>query len=342
VFQPKYSITPKLLENIKQITLLLERLKNKKYSKTVFMKLINSAHVLSTHSSTSIEGNPLPLTDVKSILKNEPKHIRDSEREVLNYNKVLEWLDKKPSKEINQFDSALILQIHQMVTDRLLIEDQSGKYRKQPVFVNDPQLRKTIYLPPDHQNVEELMNQLFNYVHKNTKDIDALILAGIFHKQFVIIHPFTDGNGRTVRIATKKLLSRLGFDMFKLFSFENYYNRNISKYFKNVGVQGNYYDIYEHTHFTPWLEYFTDGIIDELLRVSDTLEKEKISPHNILKHHHNIILKHIKKHGFITDKIYSTLVSRAKPTRNLDLNHLINMNLIEPTGKGKATIYRMK
>ncbi len=63
------------------------------------------------------------------------------------------------------------------------------------------------------------------------------------------------------------LLASLGLNIFALFSFENYYNQNTSRYFRQVGVYGNYYEIAESVDFTPWLEYFSDGIIDELLRV---------------------------------------------------------------------------
>ena len=55
-------------------------------------------------------------------------------------------------------------------------------------------------------------------------------------KQFVIIHPFMDGNGGTTRLLTKVILAGMGIDTFNLFSFENYYNRNVTGYFGNLGI----------------------------------------------------------------------------------------------------------
>ncbi len=283
MFNPKYTISSKLLENIKRITTLIYELNNKRFSKVVLMALIKRAYEISAYASTSIEGNPLPLTDVKEIIKTHPKHIRDSEREVLNYNNALVWLDKVIKKKELGFDLSFVLDIHKFVVDELMSSSRCGKFRQEAVFVNDPAKRKTVYWPPDQQDMKPLMKDLFDFVTKNKDVIDPLILAGIFHKQFVIIHPFMDGNGRTVRLATKVLLSAMGLNTFNLFSFENYYNKNVSKYFENVGVKGNYYDIYEQVDFTLWLEYFTDGIIDELLRVSDILEKKSISPKTIIK-----------------------------------------------------------
>lgn len=339
MFQPKYSISSRLLENIKRIATLIFELNNKRFPKIVRMELLKEAREISAHASTSIEGNPLPLTEVKKILKAHPKQVRDSEREVLNYNNALAMLEQHQQ---NMFTQGLIFDIHKTVMHGLATRTHCGKIRREPVFVNDPQAGRTVYWPPDHQDVGTLMAELLNYVKQQRDMIDPLILAGIFHKQFVIIHPFLDGNGRTVRLATKVLLKAMGLDTFDLFSFEHYYNQNVSQYFEAVGVRGNYYDIQTKIDFTSWLEYFTDGIIDELLRVSKILHKTNITPQTILKDQHHLMLNYLKKHDFITDKIYSTLTDRAKPTRNQDFGKLIDLGLIERVGKGRATIYRMK
>lgn len=281
MFQPRYTITPRLLANIKRIAKLVVELNNRHFPKVVLVDFERRAHEISAHSSTSIEGNPLPLTEVKKIIKHAPEHIRDSEREVLNYNRALTHLNALLKQGKNTFDLGLILDIQKAVTAGLIDDFRSGKLRQEPVFVNNPRTRQPIYLPPDHQNVSQLIDDLLQYVNANRKKLDPLIVAGIFHKQFVIIHPFVDGNGRTTRLATKVLLAGMGLNTFNLFSFENYYNQNVTKYFQNVGLVGNYYDLKDAVDFTAWLEYFTDGIIDELLRVGDELVKANGSPNRI-------------------------------------------------------------
>ncbi|PIW73054.1 hypothetical protein CO005_03535, partial [Candidatus Roizmanbacteria bacterium CG_4_8_14_3_um_filter_34_9] len=190
--------------------------------------------------------------------------------------------------------------------------------------------------------VPNLINDLLDFINTNKQKIDPLIIAGIFHKQLVIIHPFTDGNGRTTRLLTKILMVAMGLNTFNLFSFENYYNQNVSRYFTMVGVKGNYYEVYKNIDFTEWLEYFTDGIIDELLRVENILPNININPQTRLLPYHQKILKYIQENGFITDDDYSKLTDRAKATRRLDLNKLISLKLIERIGKGKQTHYKLK
>lgn len=342
MFNPQYSITNQLLSNIKRINTLVNNLNNGHFPSVVLLELERIAREVSSYASTSIEGNPLPLTEVKKILKQKPTHIRDSEREVLNYNQVLLNLDKLLQKKEAKISTSLVLEIQKQVTQDLLPKLESGSLRDKPVVVNNPRTRETVYLPPDVKDVKQLMDDLIVYISEQRNTVDPLILAGVFHKQMVIIHPFMDGNGRTTRLATKVLLAEMGLNTFNLFSFENYYNNNVTKYFQTVGEFGNYYELLDKIDFTNWLEYFTEGIIDELLRVQKLLSETIVSPQNQLQSFHIKMIGRIQENGFITDRDYKKLVDRAKATRAQDFKKLIELGLIERKGKGKATYYILK
>ncbi|HLD91176.1 MAG TPA: Fic family protein [Patescibacteria group bacterium] len=300
------------------------------------------AQEVSSYSSTSIEGNPLPLTEVKNILKSKPVNIRDSEREVLNYNVALENFNKLLRSKKLELTLKFILDIHIQITKDLLPNNESGKIRLKPVIVNDPRTGKIVYLPPDFEIVKNLVKDLIKFTNENSNKINPLIIAGIFHKQMVIIHPFMDGNGRTTRLATKILLAKMGLNTFNLFSFENYYNQNITKYFQTVGEYGDYNEIKDSIDFTSWLEYFTDGLIDELLRVQKLLPKLEKTPNAKLEPFHKKIVDYIKNNGFITDRNYAKLTNRAKATRTIDFRKLLDLELIERKGKGRSTYYTLK
>lgn len=342
MFKPKYTITNNLLVNIKQITNLVNELNKKQLPDIVLVELERTARAVSTFASTSIEGNPLPLTEVERILKSRPSQIRQSEQEVLNYNQALQDLNNKLEQGLIEISVSLVLSIHKQITNILLPIFQSGKFRKEPVQVSDPATGRIIYLPPEYKDVSNLVEELIAFIQSNKDQIDPLILAGIFHKQMVLIHPFMDGNGRATRLTTKVLLAHMGLNTFNLFSFENYYNRNVKRYFENVGEQGNYYDLMDHIDFTVWLEYFTEGIIDELLRIQKILPGCFASPQDELKDYHLKILDFIRHKGFIADRDYARLVDRAKATRNLDFNKLIDMGIISKHSKGKSTYYTLE
>ena len=335
MFKPKYTLTNSLLINIRKVGELIGELNSKQFTETVLYNLEKKARILSSFTSTKIEGNPLSLTDVKIILKTKPKNIKDTEKEVINYNDVVVMLnDEIKNKKDFILSDKLICKIQGIVTKGLL-SSYRGKYRKEPVFVNNPLTRETIYWPTDAKDVKKLMKELIDFVNKSEGKIDPLILAGIFHKQSVVIHPFMDGNGRTTRLVTKTLLAKLGINTFPLFSFENYYNKDVSKYFQKVGVMGNYYDIANDLDFTEWLEYFVEGILDELNRVKKDLPryKERLEPHE------KKIVEYLRDNGSISSYEYYKISKRAKSTRIKDFRMLRDRGIIKPVGQGKATYY---
>ncbi len=342
MLQPKYTITDRLLANIKRINTLVNKLNDRRFPHVVLLELEETAREISSYASTSIEGNPLPLTEVKKILKSRPEHIRDSEKEVLNYNQALEDLNKKLKQDEVKLSFELILNIQKQVIEGLLPKFESGRLREKGIVVNDPRTGQTAYLPPDAKDVKALINDLIEFVNENKNKVDSLILAGIFHKQMVIIHPFMDGNGRATRIATKILLAQMGLNTFNLFSFESYYNQNVTKYFQTVGEYGNYYELIEKIDFTPWLEYFTEGIIDELLRIQKILPQIAINPSSELQPYHLKVLEFTRGKGFISDRDYALLTDRAKATRALDFQKLIDLKLIKRMAKGRATYYILR
>lgn len=339
MFSPKYTISDQLLANITRVNSLVRDLNDRRFPKLILLEFEKTARAVSSYASTSIEGNPLPLTEVKKLLKSKPINLRDSEKEVLNYNNALEFLHYLSQKEQLEISLDLILEIHGQVTVSLLPNHESGHLRQKPVVVNNPQTGQIVYLPPDVERVEQMMLELISFVRNSSASIDPLILAGIFHKQMVIIHPFMDGNGRTTRLMTKLLLAKMGLNTFNLFSFENYYNQNVTKYFQTVGEFGDFNELENTLDFSPWLEYFTAGLIDELLRVSELLPKLGLNPETSLEKHHLKMMEKTNEQGYLTDRDYSKLTSRAKATRTLDFQRLLDLGLLERKGKGKATYY---
>src|SRR3990172_10551141 len=126
MFNPRYTITDRLLANIKRVNVLVNDLNNRRFPHVVLVELEKVARAVSTYASTSIEGNPLPLTEVKKILKSKPAHIRDSEREVLNYNQALQNLNEKLEKTQVKLSLDLILKIQKQITEGLLPKFEFG------------------------------------------------------------------------------------------------------------------------------------------------------------------------------------------------------------------------
>ncbi len=337
---PKYTISNRLLSTIREIGESLGELKSFHLSDQDLAELEIEARELSSYASTSIEGNPLPLTDVKRLLKTQKEYVRDTEREVLNYNNALQCLFADVRSGKFTLDIKTLEKIQGQVVHGLMDNPaHCGKLRKAPVIIRNPRkVDEIVFIPPDSKDVRKLTVDLFTFIQSNIGKIDPIILAGIFHRQCVIIHPFIDGNGRTTRLLTTAILGKAGLDLFEIFSFENYYNHNITRYFKAVGLEGDYYDLKDGIDFSAWLEYFTDGILDELRRVRKTLP-EQTGERPRLEPHHKQILDYIKKHGSITQREYGCISSRSLASRKLDFDKLLKLNLIKAKGTGRGTYY---
>ncbi len=337
---PKYTISNRLLSTIREIGESLGELKSFHLSDQDLTELEIEARELSSYASTSIEGNPLPLTDVKRLLKTQKEYVRDTEREVLNYNNALQCLYADVRSGKFTLDIKTLEKIQGQVVHGLMDNPAHyGKLRKAPVIIRNPRkVDEIVFIPPDSKDVRKLTGDLFTFIQSNIGKIDPIILAGIFHRQCVIIHPFIDGNGRTTRLLTTAILGKAGLDLFEIFSFENYYNHNITRYFRAVGLEGDYYDLQDKIDFSAWLEYFADGILDELRRVRKTLP-EQTGERPRLEPHHKKILDYIKKHGSITQREYGRISSRSLASRKLDFDKLLKLNLIKAKGTGRGTYY---
>ena len=86
------------------------------------------------------------------------------------------------------------------------ILDNAGVYRNENVVIGGASHR-----PPDHVIVPELMEQCISKVESEWSTIHPVERAAKVHAEFVKIHPFIDGNGRTSRLLMNYELMKAGF-----------------------------------------------------------------------------------------------------------------------------------
>ena len=120
-----------------------------------------------------------------------------------------------------------------------------------------------IYTPPPPSQVPHLMTEFVEWLNTES-EISPVLIAGISQYQFVHIHPFLDGNGRTARVLCSLILYLNGYDFKRLFSISEYYDRDRPKYYDTIqSVRENDMDM------TTWLEYFSKGLSTLLVGVNE-------------------------------------------------------------------------
>jgi len=252
MFKSNYSVTLKLLNNINEIERLYGRLEGMRIPQRLLLNLKRDNLIASSYASNSIEGNPLSQAAVTNLLLNDQVPVNRDEKEVVNYFEILKTLDKRVKKPL---DMDQILNIHKELMT--VVDDKiKGKIRDKEIVVGNRRANGEIFIkhnPPFHDAnaIKHALEELTEWVDKN--EDPAIFKAGLFHHQFVYVHPFEDGNGRTCRLTTALVFLKNHYLINKYFILDDYYDIDRDNYSDSLhsADRGNQ---------TEWLEYFTDGV----------------------------------------------------------------------------------
>lgn len=157
-----------------------------------------------THNSTAIEGNTLTLMETKVVLEDGisigGKELREI-YEVVNHKKAYEYV-KKCISENKPLTENIVKDLHAILTENIIV---GGIYRNQEVRISGAG-----FTPPAGN---EMYTQIKGFYEdlKNKTDLNPIEFAAWTHAEFVRIHPFIDGNGRTSRLLMNYQLLSNGF-----------------------------------------------------------------------------------------------------------------------------------
>ena len=339
MFEPQFKYTDKIVKYIAQIASAKEIISNAKIIPLYDTKLKQDALIKSSHYSTSIEGNPLNLEEVKTLINNNQEPTTKAEQEVLNYFNVLNNLNKYSDKTITK---NTILSVHKDLTKDLLKNPEyEGKFRDTRVFIGNLHTKKINYIPPDPYKVPDLIDELLDWLNNSTDEMYPVIIAGILHYELVRIHPFIDGNGRTSRLMATLILSIHKFNIDNYFTLDEYYNQDRQAYVDALKSADKNHDL------TNWLEYFCQGVLYSIDKIkSEVLKLDQITSKydNTIELTPNEIsvltLLEEKKH--IQNKDIQEMLNISPQASYKIIRKLKNKELIKSTGKGRNTGYNLR
>ena len=228
-FNPKYSITNSIANNLLEIERVKEGIKALPINPKLLSSLRETAKVATIHYSTQIEGNRLSREEVFEVIKKNKAisntgRIRD-EKEIRGYYAALDYIEKLANSKSPISEDNIKL-IHAYVTGGGSTKVKPDDYREGQNVITDSLSGNIVYMPPETNDVPELMKEFVKWIN-NTNDIPIPIKAGIIHYQFVTIHPYFDGNGRTARLLTTLALHNEGYDLKGIYSLEEYYAKDL-------------------------------------------------------------------------------------------------------------------
>ena len=168
-------------------------------------------------------------------------------QEVKNAYAAYEEIGKFDVYNLNDFK-----RLHGVMTKYIV--EESGCFRKgeEGVFNGD----KCIFMAPPAKFVPEQMQNLFDWMQKSRDTVHPLILAAVFHYEFVFIHPFTDGNGRMARLWHTAILTQWK-PIFEFIPIES----QIEKF------QDGYYNAIAQCHIDGTSTVFIEFILEQISAV---------------------------------------------------------------------------
>lgn len=306
-----------------------------------FFQLQRSFQLLEAIGSSRIEGNNTTVLDYVSKEKLPPV-IRESEgfAEIGNLEKALQFIEESRAPIDEQF----ICELQKMAVEGLTQEGDpnAGRYRDVPITIAG-----SSHEPPAADDVPALMRELVKFINKAYGQQYDLLKVSVVHHQFVWIHPFRNGNGRTARLLTYAMIVRL-FDVqqSRLFNPTAVFCSDRNKYYEMLKVA----DSKNNEAMVRWCAFVLQGLLDELQKT------EKLTDVNyVRKSILEPVLQDSLHNGVIGKDIYSALlVSLEKPvfqasdmvgiwpnayTRSRYIRSMLNAGIIAPISEGARKYY---
>jgi Fic family protein len=356
VFQPRFTITNTILKNIGLIEAAREVITTAPIIPAWEKQFQEDAVIRTVHYGTHLEGNDLNLDQTRRVLEGEEVVARGRDvQEVINYRQVLNYLERlgerigQPVQEHDlpfEYREEMIKKINALTLERIF--ETTGQFRDQQVVVRSVDTGEVSWRPPIAAQVPYLVDDLIFWLNqKQARQIHPVLRAGITHLVLVAIHPFIEGNGRTARAMATLVLFAEGYDIRRLFSLEEHFDKDIRGYYHAIESAVSGKDLND-MDLTAWLEYFTRAMAVELNQVKDKVHRlsldvklrTKVGKQIALSDRQVKLVEYMKDHQYLFMRDAQDLIPKVSDDTLLrDLKDLIDKGVVTKQGSTKAARY---
>lgn len=282
----RYTFTPEMVRDLMDIEAARQIVRLIVLPPQLAEALRQQARVRSTHYTTRIEGNRLTLAEAEAAVlqgRRFPGRERDV-REVQNAYRALQQVEAWVERQTPVTED-LIRRLHALIEHGA--RAKPTPYRDGQNVIRDASTGALVYLPPEAADVPGLMRELVAWIAQAEREtspeppaLPAPVVAGLAHYQFVTIHPFYDGNGRTARALATLILYRRGYDLGRFYSLEEIYAQDLDAYYRALQTHPhhNYYEGRAQADLTDWLAYFLRSMAQVFRRVAAEVQAQTVEP----------------------------------------------------------------
>lgn len=320
-----------LIEATAALEVYMEKINDSKIDSSWFLPMLQNKEAL---TSSMLEGTQATLDGVL-INRISPRDDDKNINEVVNYIDAIAVGLKRLKR--GEFDNELFCEIHERLMSGNVRKntDTIGAYRENQNYIgrNDGEL---VYVPPKHEAVSHLMDNLISYINDENSKERPLIRIAIIHAQFETIHPFGDGNGRVGRILIPLYLYAQNQISLPFFFISEALERDKHKYYKYLQ------DIREKGNWNEWIKFFLDTVAKQcrkniriITEINKLYEKTKERSCELIKSSSSIIkiVDLIFQYPVFDAKIIQRETNISLATINRYLNVLVEEGIVFTDGK---------
>jgi Fic family protein len=189
--------------------------------------------------SNSIEGYNVTAEDAIAAVEGEEPLSADREAwlAVTGYRTAMTFVLQLSRDPNFIYNEGFIRALHFMMVQHDL-NKHPGNWRPGTVYVRDEAKGEVVYEGPDVEMVSGLVAELIDYLNDDEDCPHALVKGAMAHLNLVMIHPFSDGNGRMARCLQTLVLGREGILEPEFSSIEEYLGRNTRDYYNVLAETG--------------------------------------------------------------------------------------------------------
>ena len=283
----RLNLESKIIEEVYSLIAQIDTVKNSfaitgKILPQTISRLTNSVIITSTGASNRIEGNKLSDSEVEKLYKNLriKKFKTRDEQEVAGYLECLETVFENFSDI--RISESWILGLHDQMlqhSEKDLRHKGQYKFGSNRVEAKDNKgnLVGVIFDPTPPHLVKKEMQELISWFNEAKKEKlkHPLILIANFIFEYLAIHPFQDGNGRTSRLLTNLLLLKFGYDFTKIISHEKLIESSKASYYLALNKTQKTWKS-KHEDVSEWLIFFLKIINQQAQKALKILQGETV------------------------------------------------------------------
>lgn len=283
--EPKFShfdlriVEPTFGSTLTDTIIELERLRAPRRIKSrvhpvIFSQLKSIFHTLESLGSVRIEGNNTTLSDiVEKTIDGTIKTSKEEQiKEFFNNQQALDFIEANISEGV-AIDKTFISEFHKIVISGLDPSQEGdytpGKYRATEVVINNSSHKPMLAV-----QVPEYMDELVTFINSERDQKYKLLATAVAHHRFAWVHPFRNGNGRTVRLLTYGMLMSQGFAVNHILNPTAVFCNDRDIYYDKLAKA----DTGTDEGILSWCEYVLLNLLEEIKKIDRLLDYDYLIP----------------------------------------------------------------